>query len=158
MIEDACSRREFVKKFAMLSCSALMLSAMTIACPSGLPRNALPSLIGIYFYDGDMNLVELRGNQTVPVHTRFVLVFSTDMNTDLHFGSYRTGITFEDSNSNPVGFTLGWGDARTLKLALNADLSINTDYILTVDRAEDKLGNPLNDYADASATFRTASI
>ena len=158
MIEDACSRRKFLKKLALLSCGALMLSAMTIACPSGMPRNALPSLIGVYFYDGDMNLVELRGNQAVPVHTRFIFVFSTDMNTDLHFLSYMTSITFVDSNKNPVDFTLGWGDARTLKLDLSADLSVSTDYILTVTGAEDKLGNPLNDYADASALFRTASI
>jgi hypothetical protein len=158
MIDDACSRREFLKKFALLSGGTLMLSATTIACSSELPRTALPSLIGIYFYDGDMNKVELRGNQTVPVHTQFAFVFSTDMNTDLHLTSYRTRITFVDSNSNPIGFTDGWVNARTLNLTPSADLSFNTDYILTVYKAEDSIGNPLNDYADASAAFRTASI
>lgn len=157
MIDDACSRREFLKKFALLSGGTLMLSAASIAC-TGLPKSALPSLIGIYFYDGDMQRVELRGNQTVPVHTQFAFVFSTDMNTDLHLFSYRTGITFVDSNNNPVRFNEGWVDARTLNLTPSADLSFNTDYILTVYKAEDSIGNPLNDYADASAAFRTTGI
>ncbi len=157
MIDDACSRREFLKKFGKLFGGTLMLGATSIAC-SELPRNALPSLIGIYFYDGDMQRVELRGNQNVPVHTQFVFVFSTDMNTDLHLTSYQTRITFVDSNSNAVGFTDGWADSRTLYLTPSADLSFNTDYIITVYKAEDTEGNPLNDYADASAAFRTTSI
>jgi hypothetical protein len=157
MIDDACSRREFLKKFATLSGGALMLSATSIAC-SGLPKTALPSLIGIFFYDGDMQRVELRDNQAVPVHTQFDFVFSTDMNTDLHLTSYRTGVTFVDSNNNPIDFSIGWVNVRTLHLTPSADLSFNTNYIFTVYKAEDKIGNPLNEYADASAAFRTASI
>lgn len=153
MIDDACSRREFLKKFAMLSGGMLMLSATTVAC-SGTKDTALPSVIGMYFYDGDRKKVELRENHTVPVHTQFVLVFSTDMNT----GSYKTALTFADSNSAPIDFTKTWEDARTLILTPLADLSLSTDYILTVNDAEDSTGNRLNDYAKASASFRTTSI
>ncbi len=149
MINDACSRREFLKKFAMLSCGTLMLGATSIGCP-GVDVTALPSVIGVYFYDAAMQKVELRGNNNVPVHTRFEFVFSTDMNG--------ASITFVDSNSNPIAFTQAWVDARTLSLTPSADLSLSTDYILTVEYANDSIGNPLNPYASASAAFKTASI
>jgi hypothetical protein len=152
MIDDACSRREFVKKFAMLSGGALMLSVTAIGC-SGTYDEDLSSVIGIYFYDAGMQKVELRGNDNVPVHTQFAFVFSTDMNTDLDF----SWITLVDSNNNPIVFTEVWDDVRTLRLTPSADLSFNTDYILTVKNAEDSIGNPLNVYASASAAFRTTS-
>lgn len=148
MIDDTCSRREFLKKFAMLSGGALMLGASAIGCGT---YSALPSVVGIYFYDGGMHKVDLRRNQNVPVHTQFVFVFSTDMDT----APIRTEITFVDSNSNPIAFTTGWVDSRTLSVTPSADLSLNTDYILTVKDAQDSAGNPLNEFASASAEFRT---
>jgi hypothetical protein len=154
MIENSYSRREFLK-VALLSGGALMIGASTVACSSEPPRTALPSLIGIYFLDADMNRIELRGNQNVPVRTQFVFVFSADMNTDLHMTSYRTRVTFVDSNENAVSFSMGWTNARTLSLTPSADLAFNTDYTITVYQAEDSAGNPLNDYADQSAAFRT---
>ena len=153
MIDAVCSRRQFLKKFAMLSGGALMLSAVMTAC-SGKNYTALPSVIGMYFDDAGIQKAELRGNQNVPVHTQFTFVFSTDMRTD----SAWTGITFADSNSNPVDFTRSWVDARTLIVTASANLSFNTDYILTVTDAIDSAGNPLNPYASASAAFRTTSI
>jgi Big-like domain-containing protein len=152
MIDDACSRREFLKKLAMLSGGALMLSATAIGCSSADDAE-LPSVIGRYFFDADMQKVELRGNDHVPVHTQFVFVFSTDMRT----APIWTDITFMDSNSNPIVFTSTWDDARTLTLTPSADLSFNTDYILTVKDALSSKGNRLNDYASASAAFRTAN-
>jgi len=150
MTDEACSRREFLKKFARLSGGALMLSATAIACDP-LP-NVLPSIIGIYCYDAAMQKIELRGNNAVPVHTQFEFVFSTDMDI-----TWPADVAFVDLNGTPVGFTEGWFDARTLILTPFADLSFNTDYLLTVKDADDAHGNPLNDYANASAAFRTAS-
>jgi len=149
MIDDTCSRRTFLKKFAMISIFALMLSATTIGCP-GANESALPSVIGIYFYDAAMNKVALRGDHHVPVHTRIVFVFSTAMNT--------AEVTFLDSNNTAIPFTMVWDDDRTLSLTPSADLSLDTDYIIAVNYAVDTLGNQLNDYANPSAKFRTVSI
>jgi hypothetical protein len=155
MIDNTCSIKGFLKKLTMLSTGALMLSATIIACPGG-NHTALPSVIGIYFYDASMQRADLRGISSVPVHTQFEFVFSTDMDTDLSHSRIR--ISFVDSNNTPVAFTPNWIDARTLSIIPNADLTYNTDYTLTVDDAEDTLGNPLNTYANSSAKFRTASL
>ncbi len=153
MIRNAGSRRRFLKKFALLCGGSLMLSAVLTACIED-NYTALPSVIGIYFDDSAMQKVELRGNQNVPVHTQFTFVFSTDMDT----GSPWTAVTFVDSASNPVDKTISWVDSRTLSVTPSADLSFNTDYVLTVEDASDSADNPLNPYASASAAFRTAGI
>jgi hypothetical protein len=155
MDDVSCSRREFLKKFIILFVGALMLSATIIACPTN-NYSALPSVASIYFYNAGMQKDNLRGHDNVPVHTQFEFVFTADMDTDLSHS--RTRISFVDSNNNPVAFTPNWVDARTLSVTPNADLTYNTEYTLTVDDAEDTLGNPLNTYANSSAKFRTASI
>lgn len=146
MIDRICSKRGFLKRFALLSCLAMTLSAMTIGCPSPYD-NALPSVIGIYSIDAAMNRVDLRGDQNVPVHTQIVFVFSGAMNT--------ADINFLNSSNIAIPFTMVWDDDRTLTLTPIADLSFDMDYIIGVSHAVDTLGNPLNFYANPSAKFRT---
>lgn len=152
MIDAACSRREFLRKIVLLSSGVLMLSAITTACPRNY--SALPTVVGMYFYDAGMRKVELRGNQAVPVRTVFELAFSADMKMDTApYSSLR--VSLMDSHGNSSDYAVSWVNARTLSVTPNADLSLNMDYTLSVDDAEDSNGNPLNTYVSESAMFRT---
>ena len=152
MIDAACGRWKLLKKIALLFCG-LMVSTVMSACPSH-DNTALPSVIGMYFYDAGMQKVDLRGNQNVPVRTQFEVVFSTDMNTDTQHSLFK--MTFVDSYGNSSAITVSWVDAKTLSVIPDADLVFNTEYTLTINDAEDTRSNPLNPYANASATFRTS--
>lgn len=152
MLKDDCSRREFLKKFAMVSGGALMLSATAMACYGPMPRdNALPSVIGMYFIDGQGQKVFLPGNQNVLIHTKFVIDFSTEMNT-----SAPATILFIDSNNNPVAYSKAWDNNQSLSVTPSSDLAYNTGYTLTAEDAEDTRGNKLNSNATATASFKTA--
>ncbi len=152
MAHTLCFRRRLRKKFVMLAAGALLLCMLTAGCVGD--HTALPTVIGIYFTDANMQHVDLRGNQAVPVHTQFTFVFSRDMEK----ARPAPAITFKDSQNNAVGFTISWADARTLIITPDADLALSTEYIITIHGAEDTNTNPLNPYADQSADFRTASI
>ncbi len=153
MLNDNCSRREFLIKFAMVSGGALMLSATSLACYGPMPReNALPSVIGMYFIDGQSLKVLLQDNQNVPPHTTFVIDFSTSVNT-----SAPTTIVLVDTNNIPVAYDTTWDDSVTLSVDPVSDLSFNSVFTLSIEDAEDTLGNRLNPYASATATFKTAS-
>jgi hypothetical protein len=151
MYNDDFSRREFLKKFAVLSGGALMLSATAMACYGPMPpQNSLPSVVGMYCYDAGLNKVELQGNQNVLVNTAFEIDFSKNMNT-----TAQTAIQFTDSNSVPVDIAQAWDDSRTLRVTPASDLSYDTEYTLSVEDAWDTAGNPLNGSRSA-ATFRSA--
>ncbi len=149
---DTLFRRRFRKKFVLLTAGALMLSMLAAGCVGN--HTALPTVIGIYFSDANMQQVDLRGNQAVPVHTQFTVVYSRDMEKTWP----APAITFADSQNNAVAFTRSWADARTLIITPDADLALSTEYIIRIHDAEDTDSNPLNPYADQSAEFRTAAI
>ena len=65
------NRREFLKKFAMVSGGALMLSATSMACYGpGPSRTAFPSVVGMAFLDGQSQKVPLQDSQNVPLSSR----------------------------------------------------------------------------------------
>ncbi len=152
MAHTLCFRRRFPKKIVLLTAGTLMLSMVTVGCVGN--HTALPTVIGIYFTDVNMQRADLRGNQAVPVHTQFTFVFSKDMEKTWP----APAITFADSQNNAVDFTTSWADVRTLIITPDADLALSTEYIITIHGAEDTDSNPLNPYANQSADFRTVSI
>jgi Big-like domain-containing protein len=152
-----CSRREFLRKFAYLSGGALMLSATTMACygPGGVyPDDGLaaPVVAGIFFLDPQSHTTPLQNNQDVPVHTKFTIEFSKDMNS-----SVPVAVDCTDSNNNPVAFDKAWDSIRILGLTPSADLAHAVTYQINITDAEDTMGFKIQITNNASATFKTAS-
>lgn len=167
------SRREFLRTFAALSTTPLlvtMLSGCGESDPSGVALYG-PGPVAAYgpyppgitvssmvFLDAQSNQVALSGNQSVPVHTSFILQFSTPMDV----ASVVAAIAFIDSNNNPVGFALSPGQTDQYSILVTiapaADLLPNANYTLSVkDTAMDSSGNKLIVNTNASAAFKTAA-
>ncbi len=157
MLSDECSRRQFLKKFAMLSAASLSLSAVTLACygPSPNTPSISPQVSTMYFKDAQSNNVSLYGNQNVPVHTTFIIVFSTAMNT-----TGPSTVIFTDSNSNPVAFDKVWDNnaPSSLMVTPQADLSLDSVYTLKMGGdAVDTFGNTMTLTDSATAIFKTVA-
>ncbi len=148
----------FLKKFAMLSAASLALSAVTLACYGpgpNTPSVAGPEVSTMYFKDAQSNSVALYGNQNVPIHTTFMILFSTAMNT-----SGPSTVIFTDSNSNPVAFDKAWDNniPSSLVVTPTADLSLNTEYTLKMGGdAVDTSGNKIMLTDGATAIFKTTA-
>lgn len=150
-----CSRREFLKKFAYLSGGALVLSATAVACygPMGAQpedRLAAPVVAGIFFLDVQSQTTPLQNNQAVPVHTKFTIQFSKDMNPTVP-----VAVDCVDSNNNPVAFNTAWDSIRIFGLTPLADLAHAMTYQLNVTDAEDTMGFKIQITESASAAFKT---
>jgi hypothetical protein len=154
MRQDDCSRRVFLKKFALLSAGSLMLGATAIACygPGSLNNSPSPSpaVSGMFFLDPASNPIPLQNNQSVPVHTRFTIEFSVQMNT-----AVAAAVAFADNNDVPVPFDKAWDNDFTVSVVPSSNLLFNTQYRLRVLNAESKQGGKLIPDANAEATFRT---
>ncbi len=156
MLKDDYSRREFLIKFARLSAGSLALSAVAMACYGTGPYNypAVPMVSSMYFTDAQSNNVALYDNQDVPVHTKFIIEFTDDMNT-----SAPTTVFFTGPGDAPVEYNNKiWETAHILSLAPAADLSPDTSYTLSLgDDAEDTNSNKIVLTESATATFKTAA-
>ena len=152
MKQDDCSRRAFLKKFAVLSAGTLVLGATTMACygPGVAPVRAS---MDMYFLDGSLKLTPLRNNQNVPVHTTFTIYFFYQMNT-----AVAATLTFVDQNAVPVTFDQAWDSDRILSVVPTSDLSLNTGYTLNLLDAEAKTGGKINFDGNADATFKTVAV
>lgn len=107
------------------------------------------------FLDAQSNQVTLSGNKSVPVHTSFIIQFSSPMNVT----SVAAAIIFTDANNSPVAFNTSWDqfDAN-VTITPKADLVPDTNYTLSVnDTAADSNGTRLTVDANASAAFTTAA-
>jgi hypothetical protein len=163
------SRREFLMTFAVLS-TAPLLANMLSGCgiggggdgPGPVSYGPAPNpeviVNGIVFLDAQSNQVNLSGNQTVPVHTSFIIQFSGLINV----ASVPAATTFIDSNNNPVAFTTSSGQSAQYSISVTitptADLLPNSNYTLSIgDTATDSYGDKLIVDANASAAFKTMS-
>lgn len=164
------SRRDFLRTFAALS-SAPLLVNMLLGCgttsePTSRavygPVQAVygPSPVGVtvgrmVFLDAQSNQVTLAGNQSVPVHTSFVIQFSVPMNVT----SVAAAITFTDANNSSVAFGTSWDQYDVnVTITPSADLALNTNYILSVnDTATDANNIRLTENANSSAAFKTTA-
>ncbi len=156
------SRREFLRTFALLSSSTLLVG-LNSGCgtSSGVPRALYgpappnvthPEVSSFYYMDAQSNHVTLDSNQNVPVQVACLIEFTKDMNT-----SKQVTISFSDAALNPVPFSKSWQDARTLSVTPSSSLSPGTSYTLGIgDDAEDTYGNTLYPPGGASITFKTA--
>lgn len=160
MMNDDCSRRDFLKKFALLSAGTLMLSATSLAC-YGPPGGALygPGAVitlrvnGMFFVDAQSNHVSLYGNQSVPIHTQFLIEFSQTMDK-----SAPTTLSLTDSNNSPVADSKTWGNDYTVHVTPNSDLMHSADYTLRVGNdTVDINGNKLEITDTATAVFKTVA-
>jgi hypothetical protein len=153
-MDDECSRRKFLKKFAYLSGGALMLSATTLACygpPPGQTMQA-PTVSAIKFLDASSTYILLKKNQTVPVHTRFTIEFSEDMNEKVAVTIHLT-----DAVNNVITLGTGvWDTVRIFGLSPSLELASTTSYELRVTDAEDARGLKLHVTDSATADFKTA--
>jgi hypothetical protein len=157
------SRREFLRTFAALSSAPLLVNILGCGSDStsGGGNYALygPNPVGVtvvrmIFLDDQTNQVALSGNQSVPVHTSFLIQFSGPMNV----ATVAAAITFADSNNSPVAFGTSWDQYDVnLTITPTADLVPNVNYTLAVDdNATDSNGTRLTVNANASASFKTA--
>lgn len=75
----------FLKKFALLSAGSLILGVTAMACYGAMPVENNPSppvtVSGMFFLDAASNQIPLQDNQSVPVHAKFLIKFSVQMNT-----------------------------------------------------------------------------
>jgi hypothetical protein len=152
-----CSRREFLRKFAYLSGGALMLSATTMACygPMGVypeDRLAAPVVAGIFFLDAQSHSTPLQNSQGVPIHAKFTIQFSKDMNSLVP-----VAVDCVDSSNNPVAFDKAWDSIRIMGLTPTTDLAHAMTYQLNVTDAEDTVGFKIQITESALATFKTAN-
>jgi len=154
------SRRDFLKTFAVLS-TAPLLAATLQSCGEAYPGALYgPGPVGLVivsmmdYLDAQSNRVVLWGNQSVPVHTSFLIQFSGPMNA----ASVATAIVFTDSNNSPVAFGTSWDQYNVnVTITPSADLAHNTNYTLAVnDTATDSNGTRLTVNANSTAAFKTA--
>ncbi len=162
MISGNFSRREFLRTFALLSSSSLLIG-LNSGCGSSdpvprvlygpLPPNAThPEVSSVYYLDAQSNHVLLANNQNVPVQVACLMEFTKDMNT-----SIPVAIALTDSTPAAVPFTRSWQDARTIAVTPSSPLAADTAYTLGVgDNAEDTYGNALYPPGGTSITFKTA--
>lgn len=158
------SRREFLRRFAMLSSASLL--GLNFGCSDAGPGAEYgpialygpapvnnPMVSAIYFIDSQSNYIPLQNNQSVFILFACFIDFSKDMNT-----SAPTTMAFTDASGNAVPFTKSWINPRTLEVTPITPLQFNTTYTLSVGNdAEDILGNKITLTADATATFITGS-
>ncbi len=150
MMQDDCSRRDFLKKFALLSAGTFVLGATTMACygPMGPQPSSIATVSGMYFLDASSNLQLLRNSQEVPVDTTFKIHFFNQMNTTVD-------ATVEFTDQNAVPFGQAWDSDFILSVAPSSYLLNATEYRLIVLDAESKTGEKINLAGDAEATFKT---
>jgi hypothetical protein len=155
MMNDECSRRNFLKKFASLSGGALMLSATAMACygpPSSGDYRVYPEVLSQTFLDAQSNPIALYDNQSVPINTQFLIEFNKDMKV-----SVPATAEFTDASNNAVTFNISWYAVRLVALTPAAALIHDTVYYLRILDAEDTFGLRLSATSRASANFKTAS-
>ena len=153
MAQDDCSRREFLKKFAVLSAGTLVLGATTIACYGPMGPRPSATVSGMYFLDTSLKLWSLKNNQTVPVDARFKIYFIDSMNT-----AVAATVEFNDLNNVSVPFDQVWDSDTVLSVAPSSNLLFSTEYRLVVVEVENKAGEKINVAGEASATFKTAPV
>ena len=152
-MQDDCSRRAFLKKFALLSAGTLVLGATTMACYGpGVPR-PVPTVLGMYFLDNVSKLAILQYQQNVPVHTTFTIRFSILMDT-----TQPATITFADLSGASVLFDQLWDSEDILSVAPSSDLLPDTEYRLRVQDVVSKQGEKITLGGDADATFKTVVV
>ncbi len=156
MFEDNCSRRAFLKRFALVSAGTVAtLSAATLGCPGigvygPAPAPSGPMIKGIYFLDPQSQKIALDNSQSVPVNAAFVVDFNYLM-------SNPTTVSLTDYQNYPVDFETKWNDTFTLSVTPTSNLLFNTEYRLIVD-AEQKSADPNSTIlANNTATFKTAA-
>lgn len=152
MMQDECSRRVFLKKFALLSAGSLMLGATAMACYGVMPIENTPVTVsGMFFLDAASNPVRLQDSQNVPVHTRFTVEFGVPMNT-----TAPAAVAFTDQNNALVPFAITWDNDFTVGVIPSSNLLFNTGYTLRVQDASSRLGGHLVQNGNETAAFRTA--
>lgn len=150
-MHDDCSRRVFLKKFALLSAGSLMLGATAMACYGPGPiENRLPTVSGMFFIDSAANWAPLQNSQNVPVDAKFEIKFSVQMNTALD-----ATVEFTDQSNATVLFDKAWDNDYTVSVIPSENLLFDTGYRLRVLDAESQQGEQLILDANADSIFKT---
>lgn len=156
------SRREFLRKFAMLSSASLLVGLNGGCGSSGSQDNRVlygplpaeferPVVNSIYLTDSQSNRIPLQNNVNVPVQVVCLIDFSKSMNT-----TAPAAISFSDAAGNSVPVSTAWANDSTLVITPVSQLSFGTTYTLSLGNdAEDIFGNRIVLTADAGATFTT---
>ena len=152
MAQDDCSRREFLKKFAVLSAGTLVLGATTMACYGPMGPRPSATVSGMYFLDASLKLWSLKNNQTVPVDAIYKIYFIDPMNM-----AVGATVEFTDLNNVLVPYGQVWDSDTVLSVAPSSNL-LFTEYRLVVVEVENKAGEKINVAGEASATFKTAAV
>ena len=156
MMQEDCSRRVFLRKFALFSAGSLMLGATTMACygPGAIDKRPLlsPAVRGMFFIDAAAHTVPLQNSQNVPVNVKFTIEFSVAMNTAL-----AATVALTDHNDAAVPFGNAWGSDFIVNVVSSSNLLFNTQYRLRVLDAESKQGEKTILDVNADATFRTVA-
>jgi hypothetical protein len=153
MIQNDCSRRAFLKKFALLSAGTFVLGATTMACYGPIGPRPSGTVSGMYFRDVSLNLWPLKNNQNVPVDATFEVLFFDPMNT-----AAAATVEFTDQNDVPVPFGQAWDSDYSLSVAPSSNLLLSTEYRLVVLDIESKTGEKINLAGEADATFKTVAV
>jgi hypothetical protein len=154
------TRRKFLRGFAALS-SAAVLMRFTTGCGNddgvkyvpvyGPPvvQGGTTKVAGMYSVNAESVQADLHNNTSVPVNSRFKIVFSAAMRSD------PIGLDLEDASQKQVQYTQSWSDSFTVEIVPSADLQPATKYKLIVSSALDSSGKALqqNDQAE----FTTSS-
>jgi len=145
-------RREFLKKFALLSSTSLMI----VGCPNAVygppPTNEQKNII-IYYKDSNGNLVSLHQKENIPLNLTIVVKFPNKMSSET-----KNNIHLLDKKEELISCNKKWKTEYILELQpIKNSIEYNSDYKLTINTAiQDKSGNLLtqNEYAFV-AEFKT---
>ena len=161
MPDDSCSRRDFLRKFAVVSTGTLVLGATTIAC-YGPPVAPHSSSIPMYYIDQTMagTMVPLRGNQHVSMDAEFRIdlqdvVYFTELNG---FESFR--VFFTKAAGESVKVRSSWVDGLFVAVVPYERLAPATEYslkLVSVTLIKGK-GKEINFGDYAKANFRTRQV
>jgi len=161
MLEDSCSRREFLRKFAVVSTGTLVLGTTAIACYGTIaPNAARSSTVPMFYLDPAMAgiLVPLRDNQDVSMDAEFRI----DLQDAVYFSNLSEGVTgaiyFAKAAGEPVDFRQSWVEGRYISVAPTMRLAPATAHILRLTQVTLGANKGTQLIDNATANFRTRPV
>lgn len=161
MNDENFNRREFLKKFALLSSAPLMAYSI-YGCDSGPstgavygpppPDDTAPEVYGIYLHDAQVGDRDLNEDTNVPVDVSFEVEFTERMDDTTINGIHLRC----DDDDTDVSFEGVWITSLIVLITPVNNLTQGNRYTLFVDEsAKDLAGNAINLTQMSSASFET---
>jgi len=138
------NRRDFLKKFVLLSSVPIMFNGCSPNAVYGPPPTTEQTII--YYRDKEGNLLPLHQKEKIPLDVSIIIEFPNKMDSES-----KNTVNLTDEKDIFVSCKKEWKDEYILELEpIEGGLEYNMNYIITIDKAiQDKEGNLLeeNEYS-----------